>query len=177
MELLIYPLDEVPKELSQASTALEKATWPEAFETADGSPPVFPPKPKGSMAFFAMDNALVGYAEIFPRTIFTQSGPLQICGLGSVCVDASRRGGGIGRKVVEACFAEVNKKDNAISLFQTGVPGFYEKMNCREVDNQFTNSQNLEDPEKNPFWDDHVMIYPSEYPWPEGPIDLNGKGY
>lgn len=177
MEILKYLLNEVPEDLSEASTALEKATWPESFETPDGSPPVFPPKPEGSMAFFAMDDGLQGYAEIFPRTIFTQEGPLQIWGLGSVCVDANCRGAGIGRKVVEACFAEVDQKENAVSLFQTGVPGFYEKLNCKEVGNQFTNSKDPEHPDKNPFWDDHVMIYPSEHTWPDGPIDLNGKGY
>jgi len=177
MEILTYQLDQVPEALAKASTALERVTWPESFVTEDGSPTIFPPKPRGSMAFFAIDAELVGYAEIFPRTIFTSEGALTVWGLGSVCVTANRQGAGIGRKVVEACFKAVDKMENSISLFQTGVPGFYHKLNCREVNNRITNSQNKENPEKNPFWDDHIMIYPANYPWPEGDIDLNGKGY
>ena len=177
MEILQYPLDAVPEALAAASDALERATWPEAFVTENGEPPVFPPKPKGSQAFFTMDEQLVGYAEIFPRTVFTEKGPLEVWGLGSVCVDESRRGAGIGRKVVEACFAQIDLIENGVSLFQTQVPGFYEKLNCQRVNNLFTNGKNLENPNKNPFWDEFTMVYPKDYPWPDGKIDLNGKGY
>jgi hypothetical protein len=60
-----------------------------------------------------------------------------------------------------------------LSLFQTGVPEFYEAMGARLVTNRFVNGESQE----NPFWDTCEMIYPATAGWPDGPIDLNGPGY
>lgn len=178
MEIRTIPLDEVPQVLADASAALQIATWPEAAEASGDEPPAYAIKRPGALAFFALDakGQLLGYAEIFPRTIFTEEGSMDIWGLGSVCVTKASQGQGIGRKVVEACFQEVDRKQG-VSLFQTGVPGFYQKLNCEEVDNSFVNKLDEQHPESNPFWDDHIMIYPKGYAWPKGQIDLNGKGY
>ncbi|MCP4774691.1 MAG: hypothetical protein GY880_10660 [Planctomycetaceae bacterium] len=64
-----------------------------------------------------------------------------------------------------------------VSLFQTPVPGFYQKLNSRLVTNRFVNRRNVDDPEANPWRDDQIMIYPSEFAWPEGTVDLNGCDY
>ena len=170
------PLDQVPEDLAKASLALELATWPEAVEASGEDGPAFVVKRPGAIAFFAMDTELLGYAEVFPRTIFSEDGPMETWGLGSVCVTKERQGEGIGRKIVEACFQEVDRH-KGVSLFQTGVPGFYEKLNCEAVHNRFINKLDKEQPEANPFWDEYVMIYPKGAKWPTGTIDLNGKGY
>ena len=52
-----------------------------------------------------------------------------------------------------------------------------EKLGARCVSNRFVNSTNTEAPEANPWWDEHVMIFPDTYDWPDGTIDLPGPGY
>lgn len=180
MEILQIPNTEVPLGLALQALALEYATWsenPPSQKSKTEQIDHYRNRSEGRQAFFAQDEKLLGYAEIFPRTIHTESGSMEIMGLGSVCVAQESRGAGIGRKIVEACFKAVDESSIAVCLFQTGVPGFYEKLNCKLVLNKFVDKTHLTDPDKNPFWDDFTMIYPASYDWPEGSIDLNGKGY
>ncbi len=118
-------------------------------------------------------NKAIAHARIFPREIYTPDGLLKVAALASVCVDANHRGEGLGAAVVRCAFEMVVP----VSLFQTGVPGFYERLGARSVDNKFVNSGCDKDAEASPWWDKYVMIYPGEYRWPEGIIDLNGPGY
>ena len=83
----------------------------------------------------------------------------------------------MGRNVAGWAFEKAGQPGLEVVLFQTGVPGFYEKLGARCVSNRFVNSTNSEDPEVNPWWDEHIMIYPSTCDWPEGTIDLLGPGY
>lgn len=180
MEILQIPNTEVPDSLALQALALEYATWPEKPPSQKSKAEqiaTYRNRSEGRQAFFAQGEKLLGYAEIFPRTIHTESGSLEVMALGSVCVDLESRGSGLGRKIVEACFRAIDKSSIPVCLFQTGVPGFYEKLNCRLVHNRFVNKTSLDDPDKNPFWDDYTMVYPASYSWPKGNIDLNGKGY
>lgn len=122
-------------------------------------------------------SAARGHAEFFDRTVLTEQGPRHVAALAAVCVERDRHGAGLGRRIMEATFAAVDDGPYCGALFQTGVPGFYEKLGCREVRNRFVNRTTALDPEANPWWDRHTMIYPARLDWPDGVIDLNGGGY
>ena len=123
------------------------------------------------------DDQAVAHALTFEREIFTTGGSLKQMGLAAVCVAESRRDEGLGAQVMRKAFEQVDNGVWPVSVFQTPVPGFYEKLGGRIVDNEFVNSKNEENPQANPWWVGEVMIYPAEFPWPEGRIDLNGGGY
>ena len=117
----------------------------------------------------------VAAARTFHRVIFVAGRELNVLALASVCTDPSCRGEGLGRLIVTAAFKDVESNKFDLSLFQTGVSEFYEKLNCRLIENEILNRKSPEsDP---PFSDAHAMIYPSNYDWPEGTVDLNGDGY
>jgi hypothetical protein len=121
---------------------------------------------------------VIAHALVFARTIRTLEGEMTIAALARVCSDPDRRGEGLGDMVVRAAFAPVDAGDFAFSLFQTShrVRPFYERLGCVLVDNSITNSLG-ETPKANPFWDEVVMRYPADRPWPAGTIDLRGPGY
>lgn len=120
-------------------------------------------------------------AMVFRRTIATMDGPLDVMALAAVCSAPERRGKGLGRLVVAEAFREVDTGAYPVSLFQTGVPNFYEKLGARLVDNGFVNSRyNPTDKHGSPdapWWEPYAMIYPATYDWPSGEIDLLGAGY
>lgn len=105
---------------------------------------------------------------------------INVVALAGVCSEASRRGEGLGLAVVKAAFERINAQ-RPVSLFQTGVPQFYEKLGGRIVDNQFVNLLNEDEPLANPWRDEQAMIVPGicdqQFEWPNGKIDLNGPGY
>jgi hypothetical protein len=124
------------------------------------------------------NGVLVAHAEVFPRIILTAAGEIEIMALASVCSPADRRGEGWGKKVVELAFSLVDRGAFPVALFQTRVPGFYEKLGGREVQNVFVNSRAADGLDPDPWWNPHRMIYPGSYTdWPEGEIDLLGKAY
>ena len=118
----------------------------------------------------------VAHAKSFARSIRSDTSELPVMALAGVCVDPPMRGQGLGEMVVQASFRRVDEKAFPLSLFQTGVPRFYEKFGARQITNQFVDrtTPNLD---TSPWWEDHVMIYPGDAIWPEGVIDLNGAGY
>lgn len=119
---------------------------------------------------------LVAHAVTFSRVIRFDGGSLEVMALAEVCVDPARRGEGHGARVVREAFRQVDEGPFAVSLFQTNVPGFYERLGAVKVANRFTDST-AGDPEANPWWNDHVMVYPAFPGWPAGIIDLCGRGY
>ena len=122
------------------------------------------------------NQRLVGHAAFLPRSIGTNRGRISMQ-LAAVCVTLEFRGQQVGRRVIEWVFDQVGQPKLDVALFQTGVPGFYEKLGARCVSNRFVNSTNTEAPEANPWWDEHVMIFPDTYDWPDGTINLPGPGY
>ena len=123
------------------------------------------------------DKELVGYAESIPLTIKIGSNWLEGFGLGGLNVHPGWRRQGFGRVIVEAVFKRIDASEYPFCLFQTGIPHFYEKLGCRVIENKFINSNDHEDPYKNPFWDDYAMIYPATADWPSGTVDLLRKGF
>lgn len=121
---------------------------------------------------------LVAHARTFIRKVFVEEQLIQVLALATVCSDPDLRGKGLGAEVTRAAFQLVGQTDwPGVSLFQTPVPKFYEKLNSRTVDNRFVNRLNEKDPDANPWRDDIIMIYPSEYEWPAGIVNLNGPDY
>ncbi|BCM90931.1 hypothetical protein IAD21_02794 [Abditibacteriota bacterium] len=112
-------------------------------------------------------------ATLSIREIFTARGPLRVGALAGVCVHPDYRGRGWGRDVVRAAFNFLPQLSVEVSLFQTPVPDFYARLGARLVSNRFYNGSNPDDP----FHDPHKMIFPAEFDWPEGDIDLGGPGY
>ncbi|MEM9413126.1 MAG: GNAT family N-acetyltransferase [Planctomycetota bacterium] len=122
---------------------------------------------------------VVAHAKTFVRTIHTEEGPLDILALASVCAAPEFRGRGLGVSVTRASFAQIdNVRWPDVCLFQTPVPAFYEKLNCRLINNPFVDRTNFQNPDAYPWLDDTIMIYPDSYQkWPSGLIDLNGPAY
>ena len=128
-------------------------------------------------------DAAISHALVFDRQIYPldeaeqRCGQIKVLALAKVCCDASRRGEGLGMAVVEAAFQLIGEQ-KPLSLFQTGVPRFYEKLGGRIVKNRFVNFLSQDDRQANPWWDDEIMIVPGNASWPEQKtIDLNGPGY
>lgn len=120
----------------------------------------------------------VAHAKTFIREINTDQGLLPVLALATVCTDPDSRGKGLGVEVTQKSFEQVGHQDwPAVSLFQTPVPVFYEKLGCRVVTNKFVDRTNLTAPDVFPWRDDTVMIYPAEFDWPDGTIDINGPDY
>jgi GNAT superfamily N-acetyltransferase len=119
----------------------------------------------------------IGHARSFGRTILSDAGPIRVLALGGVCVAPEFRGQGWGIKLVERAFERIRNGMFQVALFQTEIPSFYERRGSRIVHNTFQNLQDPDNPTANPFEDPYQMIHPNTYPWPDGPIDINGPGY
>ncbi len=114
-------------------------------------------------------HSVKALARSFIRRIGTEDGDRDVLALASVCTDPALRGHGLGRCVVEAAFARLGPQ-LPVALFQTQVPGFYEKMGSRRIANRIINSHE----DGRTFWDPVIMIHPGDAPWSDGTIDLRG---
>lgn len=124
------------------------------------------------------NDRAIAHARTFVRQVAIGDQQIPVLALATVCSDPDLRGQGLGVAVTEAAFQQVGADGwPDVSLFQTPVPPFYEKLDCRILTNRFVNRRNAADPEANPWRDDTVMIYPAAYPWPDGVVDLNGPDY
>lgn len=125
------------------------------------------------------DHRAIAHALTFRRVLKTTGGPLPVLALAMVAADPDYRGKGLGAAVVKASLARVDGKAFSACLFQTSfaVRPFYERLGACLVENRIVNSASESDPAANPFWDDVVMRYPADAGWPDGEIDLCGRGY
>ena len=115
------------------------------------------------------DARVIAMARSFRRTIACDGHPLAVMALASVCVDPRLRGRGLGEAVVRSAWERLDAAA-AISFFQTGVPGFYERLGGRRIANPIVSSGRS-------FWEPHAMIAPGSASWPAGIIDLLGDGW
>ena len=123
-------------------------------------------------------DRVIAHARTFVRHISIGDQEVPVLALATVCSDPEMRGQGLGGLVTHRAFEQVGRNGwPEVSLFQTPVPVFYEKLNCRIVTNRFVNLLNADDPQANPWRDDTVMIYPSGFDWPNGVVNLNGPDY
>ena len=180
---IIHPQPGLSHATASAIFALTSTVWP---------PKEGAPKPNSeevlarlkakSPAHFIIDdseneNSVLAHAMIFRREIFTAQGPQVVGALAGVCVHPDYRGRGWGADVVRAAFDYLPELGVEVSLFQTGVPSFYEKLGARLVTNSFFDGTRADGIKENPFWEPYAMIYPASVSWPDGEIDLNGAGY
>jgi GNAT superfamily N-acetyltransferase len=123
------------------------------------------------------ENKAVAHGLTFERPVITDAGEISVMALSGVCVSPSYQGKGLGAEIVRRAFGRVHGGEFGVSLFQTTIPAFYEKLGATSVTNRFVNSRNKTHPDANPWHDPWVMIYPRSHPWPQGQIDLNGPDY
>lgn len=181
-----YRTDEMTVELAAPIAELLFAVWPESTKTLEVrrdqilNPPASYNTDLQTLRRFVVwenDRALA-HAVTFVREIRYGDGQsMSVLALASVCTDPSCRGRGLGAEITRECFQQVGQPGwPTLSLFQTPVPAFYEKLDSRLVDNRFVD-RTADDPEANPWRDQYVMIYPGIHSWPDGVIDLNGPDY
>lgn len=121
------------------------------------------------------NKELVGHTEIFHREVIIDSEVIPILALAAVCVKPSFRGKNIGFEMVKKAFEYINNGTYNFSIFQTNVPEFYLKLNCKQINNRFINSKSDIAPNKNPWRDPNIMIYPNTFDIGNHVIDLNGE--
>jgi predicted N-acetyltransferase YhbS len=119
----------------------------------------------------------IGHVKLFPRCLRSPNGEFEVMALAGVCVAFQHRGAGVGRELILRTFAEVVSSDIPVTLFQTAIPDFYCQFGAVTVPNEFYSSSNAQAPGATPWWDPWAMIYPANYPWPQGAIDLQGPAY
>ena len=169
--------EEVPATLAIEIHRLLRLVWP----PAPSAPPLdeeqlrahWPQRQEFHVIKCDEEGRVLAHAGMFKREIITLRGPLAVGALGGVCVHPDFRGRGWGAGVVREVFRVLPQLNAPVSLFQTGVPEFYERLGARRVSNRFFNR----DHSVVPFWDTHTMIYPAHFDWPGGDVDLNGPGY
>ncbi len=180
MELINYSPEDLTKGQILALSDLLDRTWPERVKELTEEQKIekfYARHPKKTCHCVFEGNELIAYAESFPLTIKMVNKEVGVMGLGGVCVDHMHRGMGLGALLVKDAFLRIQNEEFPLCLFQTGVPEFYEKLDCKVIENKVINSKNESDPNANPFWDDYAMIYPSTFLWPSGTIDILGPGF
>ncbi|WP_282125300.1 GNAT family N-acetyltransferase [Marinifilum flexuosum] len=123
------------------------------------------------------DEELIGHTEVFNREVFVGTNKMEILALAGVCVKLEFRGKDIGFSMVENAFRFVDNGKFKCSIFQTNVPGFYERIECKQIQNRFVNRKSKTDVNKNPWRDPFVMLYPESLNLGLSEIDLNGECY
>ncbi len=165
-----------PNKEGKDAATLAQAYWESAIASGEGAA-------EGLVFHWAeVHGQLIALARSFQREIrFEASGrSCPVLALAGVCCAPERRASGWGRTVVEDAFQRMREEPErfALCLFQTGVPGFYEKLGCRVVANDFVNRRAEPDANPWPWWDDWVMIHPADaIEWEDGRVDMQGPGY
>ena len=174
--------NETDEDLRRACIELWEQVWPNPPEAAR------PPREERVKArYAALDDhrlhviteggQLIAVARTFLQTVTASHDgterDIDVVALASVCSHPDRRGEGFGDGVVTAAFEHAAEAGRP-SLFQTGVPEFYERFGGRTISNEITTSA----PGEDAFTDDCVMIYPNTPSWDESvTIDLTVAGW
>ena len=177
----------LPSEISDADrdamSELSAVVYPPQVMASVRFPASAPPPPRDwpveqveRLFLIRHGERVIATSQLIPRRIQTAQGPLDVLGLAGVKTHPDFRLHGLGRLVVRAAFDYVDNGAFSVSLFQTAVPGFYEKLGCRCVGNTFVNRFGA-DPNERPWWDPNTMVYPASHPWMEGQIDLLGPAW
>ena len=180
--LLIVEAELTPDIIHQM-LRLKCLVWPEKYNegTYDQHWDEFPSKrancPGRAFVLIYDGDVLIAQAEQFPRSIKSGESVIEILALAGVAVHPNHRRKGLGSRVLNPIFARVGSGDYAFCLFQTPIPDFYTQLGCVEVEDTFYDGHETDGREASIWWEQHVMIYPSNKPWLKGPIDLNGPAY
>ena len=180
-----YLESEIDQALAEKISKLACASFPSDKTVADRVQELMQQEKEGlqfstsrRFVIFGDSGDAVAHAKTFVREINTDSGALSVLALATVCTEPELRGQGLGVQVTRKAFEQVGESDwPRVSLFQTPVPAFYEKLGCRIVTNKFVDRTNKAAPDAFPWRDKTIMIYPADYAWPDGTIDINGPDY
>ncbi len=176
------PIAQAPEELLLQATALMASIWPKAglnvASVVSARQHVERVRAGGGIMFSILEgDRLIAHAKVGERDMVLPDGILHVGCLAGVCVDPEFRGQDLGRQIVRTAFDLVDRGQVPVMLFQTAVPGFYEKLGAREVSNTFFNGTDPALRHERPWWEAHVMSYPAKFAWPDAPIDLNGSAF
>jgi predicted N-acetyltransferase YhbS len=133
-------------------------------------------RPASEIITIESEGVLVAAGQIFGREVEVDGRRRNALALAAFAVAEELRGQGLGRQIVLEAFKRVDSGAFEFAIFQTGVPGFYEPMNCRALANRVVNSL-ADAPDANPFHDTHIMVYPAQTALGEGVVDMCGPGY
>ena len=173
------PDDEIPFATAAAVLALVRQVWP----PEDDAPPdvngaITRWKERGSFTLVIEEGAsVIAHAQLFRREVKTAQGVLPVGALAGVCVHPDQRGHGYGARIARHAFKLLPELGVEVSLYQTDVPEFYEKLGARRITNRIFDGTRDGGGHENAFWAAYAMIYPATFDWPDGKIDLNGPGY
>jgi len=176
--------DDLPPEDARRVAELSDLVWPPSVRKshlarfASDPPPPCDWSPTQRARLFVVRDAgqIVTKAGLSPRRILIACRHLTVLALRGVLTHPTYRRRGLGSAVVRAAFSLVDADDFPCALFQTEVPGFYERLGATCVQNPLTNSL-AKQPGARPFWEPSAMLYPGGFPLPEGPIDTLGPGW
>lgn len=155
-----------------------KNSFEEAFANFKKSIPEYARRGTDSHRFVIWEGEqVVAHANIFPREVHTKRGSIRLGALSAVCTHTNYRGRRFGAQVVRAAFDLVDNGTFPVALWMATVPIFYEKLGARIIQSSWINTKNAEDQNTDPWPDVQKMIYPANYAWPAGQIDLNGSAY
>lgn len=119
---------------------------------------------------------IISHAEVFERRLSFAKDRITVGCLAGVCVAPAHRNNGIGTKISVEALRIATRANKRVALFQTNIPEFYKRLGCRIVSNEFIDSTR-EDRNRSPWWQPHVMIFPSKFNWPEDRVEMNGSGF
>ncbi len=159
---------------------LIETIWPEESTAGDNKTKIqsFHKQNKtAEVLLIESGDQLIGHTKIYPRTIFAGNKFIEVTALGGVCVLDEFRKYGLGKLMVNEVFKLIDNKEHPVCLFQTTIPGFYKKLGARIINNRFFNSKNTIQPQKSPWHDPNIMIYPADTSWPDCDLDLNGPEF
>jgi len=180
----IHIKDRLELSLSEIRKILELLTsiWPPQVGFVDTEKMIQDYSRKNLSSFnkvllYFKGEELIGHTEIFNREIIVDSERKEILALAGVCVKPEYRGKDIGYSLVENAFRYVDNGQFSCSIFQTNVPVFYERFDCKQIQNKFINGKSTIGININPWRDPYVMVYPETCIVGDNDIDLNGEGY
>ena len=185
--VLSIPIAQAPDDLLLRAIALMASIWPKAgldvTDAASAQSYVDRTRAGGGTMFVILEGErLIAHARVSERDMYLPEGALRegtwrVGCLAGVCVDQEFRGRDLGRRVVAAAFGPVDSGVLSVMLFQTAVPGFYEKLGALRLTNTFFNGTDARLGLERPWWEEHVMSYPASFVWPDAPVDLNGPAF
>jgi predicted N-acetyltransferase YhbS len=126
----------------------------------------------------------VGHAFTFERPIISESVETSVMALSQVCVAPAHRGKGLGAELVRRAFQRIRNGEFPVSIFQTTIPVFYQRLGATVVNNRFFNSRNQEDPDAKPWRDSRLnakplagLLHRVGYPYAADPTDAIREGW
>ena len=175
------PFDAVSPDLRREIVVLQNLVWPSKEQSLEQriekalaeTTPNTDVKSQVIWHVVRDGSRLLAICQSFRRVVATEAGQrFPVLAIASVVAHPEFRGRGHAKAAVRTAWTRLSPEFPA-SFFQTGVPGFYERIGARRVSNRIYDSTGADCA----FWEPHAMIYPANAPWPHEAIDLLGRGW